>query len=89
MNAAKRPSNPGAVMITARRPASVGRRRSAWPRSAIAVRGRRRAVDGESLRARTPGDLTPVIIDVTDPSSIEAAAQDVAAAVGSMVLPAW
>lgn len=42
----------------------------------------RRAVDGESLRARTPGHLTPVIIDVTDPSSIEAAAQDVAAAVG-------
>lgn len=45
--------------------------------------GVRRAVDGESLRARTPGHLTPVIIDVTDPSSIEAAAQDVAAAVGS------
>jgi NAD(P)-dependent dehydrogenase (short-subunit alcohol dehydrogenase family) len=45
--------------------------------------GVRRTVDGESLRAWAPGQLTPVIIDVTDPTLIEAAARDVAAAVGS------
>ena len=45
--------------------------------------GVRRTVDGESLRASAGGELTPVIIDVTDPTTIENAAREVTAAVGS------
>jgi NAD(P)-dependent dehydrogenase (short-subunit alcohol dehydrogenase family) len=44
--------------------------------------GVRRAEDGEALRAQAPKGLTPVIIDVTDESTISAAAATVAAAVG-------
>jgi NAD(P)-dependent dehydrogenase (short-subunit alcohol dehydrogenase family) len=84
MSAAQRPSDPGAVMITG---ASSGiGRATATALAAAGYRvfaGVRRTVDGESLRAWAPGQLTPVIIDVTDPTLIEAAARDVAAAVGS------
>ena len=45
--------------------------------------GVRRTVDGKSLRASAGGELTPVIIDVTDPTTIENAAREVTAAVGS------
>lgn len=44
--------------------------------------GVRRAEDAEVLRADQPQGLTPVIIDVTDPSTIAAAAATVADAVG-------
>jgi NAD(P)-dependent dehydrogenase (short-subunit alcohol dehydrogenase family) len=84
MNATQRPPDRGAVVITG---ASTGiGRATAIALAAAGYRvfaGVRRAADGESLRARAPGQLTPVIIDVTDAISIEAAAQDVAAAVGS------
>ncbi len=44
--------------------------------------GVRRAEDGEALRAQAPEQLTPVIIDVTDESTISAVASTVADAVG-------
>lgn len=44
--------------------------------------GVRRKVDGKALRAQAPGELTPVIIDVTDEATISAAAATVADAVG-------
>jgi len=77
-------SSPGAVVITG---ASSGIGRA----TALALAGAgyqvfagvRRTVDGETLRAAAGGALLPVIIDVTDSTSIEAAARDVAAAVGS------
>ena len=44
--------------------------------------GVRRSEDGEALRAQAPKDLTPLIIDVTVPSTISAAAATVADTVG-------
>ncbi len=44
--------------------------------------GVRSAKDGEALRAQEPKRLTPVIIDVTDESTISAAATTIASAVG-------
>jgi NAD(P)-dependent dehydrogenase (short-subunit alcohol dehydrogenase family) len=44
--------------------------------------GVRRAPDGERLRGRASGRLSPVIVDVTDEASIDAAARTVGAAVG-------
>ena len=44
--------------------------------------GVRRTADGEALQARTSAKLTPLIIDVTDGRTIDAAAAVVAAAVG-------
>jgi len=44
--------------------------------------GVRREIDGESLKARSTDELTPLIIDVTDDASIKAAAETVGAAVG-------
>jgi NAD(P)-dependent dehydrogenase (short-subunit alcohol dehydrogenase family) len=84
MNAAQRPSDLGAVMITG---ASSGiGRATATALAAAGYRvfaGVRRTVDSESLRAWAHEQLTPMIIDVTNPTLIEAAARDVAAAVGS------
>jgi NAD(P)-dependent dehydrogenase (short-subunit alcohol dehydrogenase family) len=45
--------------------------------------GVRRSADGEALKARAPGDLTPLIIDITDHATVSAAADTVAKAVGS------
>lgn len=46
--------------------------------------GVRRPADGETLRQQQASDqLTPILIDVTDPASIAAAADTVAAAVGA------
>jgi NAD(P)-dependent dehydrogenase (short-subunit alcohol dehydrogenase family) len=44
--------------------------------------GVRRAGDGEALRAKAPGAVTPLILDVTDQSAISAAAAAVAEVVG-------
>jgi NAD(P)-dependent dehydrogenase (short-subunit alcohol dehydrogenase family) len=89
MNAAKRSSDPGAVMITG---ASTGIGRATAIALAAAgyhvFAGVRRTIDGESLRAWVPGGLTPVIIDVTDPISIDAAAEEVTVAVASAGLAA-
>jgi NAD(P)-dependent dehydrogenase (short-subunit alcohol dehydrogenase family) len=77
-------SSPGAVVITG---ASTGiGRATALALDAAGYQvfaGVRRTVDGETLRATAGGALMPVIIDVTDSTSIEAAARDVAAAVRS------
>ena len=45
--------------------------------------GVRREADGETLRALAPGNLTPLILDVTDEAAISAAAATVADAVGN------
>jgi NAD(P)-dependent dehydrogenase (short-subunit alcohol dehydrogenase family) len=74
----------GAVVITG---ASTGiGRATALALAAAGYRvfaGVRRTVDGDSLLELATGRLTPLTIDVTDPLSIEAAAREVAAAVGS------
>lgn len=44
--------------------------------------GVRRVEDGEALRAKAPAVVTPVIIDVTDGSTISAAAATVAEVAG-------
>ncbi len=44
--------------------------------------GVRRAADGESLRQASSGEMTPLLLDVTDAGQIAAAAQDVAEHVG-------
>jgi NAD(P)-dependent dehydrogenase (short-subunit alcohol dehydrogenase family) len=44
--------------------------------------GVRKPADGDALRAQASGRLTPVIIDVTDPASIDAAAGEVARETG-------
>ena len=45
--------------------------------------GVRREADGETLRALAPGNMTPLILDVTDEAAISAAAATVADAVGN------
>jgi NAD(P)-dependent dehydrogenase (short-subunit alcohol dehydrogenase family) len=44
--------------------------------------GVRRAADGEKLAAAATGDLRPLVLDVTDPTTIAAAVKGVEAAVG-------
>jgi NAD(P)-dependent dehydrogenase (short-subunit alcohol dehydrogenase family) len=44
--------------------------------------GVRREIDGEALKARTPREITPLIIDITDEATISAAAKTVAEVVG-------
>ncbi len=48
--------------------------------------GVRRNEDGEALRQQASGRLTPILLDVTDPHSIEAAARSVADALGGRAL---
>ncbi len=45
--------------------------------------GVRRKADGETLKARTAGDLTPLEIEITDAASIATAAKTVSKAVGN------
>jgi NAD(P)-dependent dehydrogenase (short-subunit alcohol dehydrogenase family) len=74
----------GAVVITG---ASTGiGRASALALAAAGYRvfaGVRRTLDGDSLLESATGRLTPVILDVTDPGSIEAAAREIRAVVRS------
>jgi NAD(P)-dependent dehydrogenase (short-subunit alcohol dehydrogenase family) len=74
----------GGVVITG---ASTGiGRASALALAAAGYRvfaGVRRTVDGDYLQASATGLITPVLIDVTDPLSIAAAAREITAAVGS------
>src|SRR5262245_32611420 len=44
--------------------------------------GVRRASDGDALRGEADGSLTPLLLDITDPEMIAAAAEEVSAAVG-------
>ncbi len=45
--------------------------------------GVRNAADGQALRQRAPGGLTPILLDVTDATSITAAAATVSGSVGA------
>jgi len=75
--------NSGAVVITG---ASTGIGRAtalALARSGYHVfAGVRRQADGAALQAQAAGQLTPVLLDVTDQTSITAAVQQITAAVG-------
>ncbi len=76
-------SSPGAVLITG---ASTGIGAAAalrFDRAGFRVfAGVRKPADGEALRAQASARLTPIIIDVTDQASIDAAADEVTGAVG-------
>ena len=78
-----RPGHKGAVLITG---ASTGIGRVTallLAREGFRVfAGVRREADGERLRAAASGGLTPVMLDVTDASSIDAAARGVEGAAG-------
>ncbi len=81
--ATESPSNPGTVLITG---ASTGIGAAAALRLDRAgwrvFAGVRKPADGDALRARASDRLQPVLIDVTDQASIDAAAAEVTRAVG-------
>ncbi len=76
-------SSPGAVLITG---ASTGIGAAAalrLDRAGFRVfAGVRKPADGEALRAQASARLTPIIIDVTDQASIDAAAAEVTQTIG-------
>jgi NAD(P)-dependent dehydrogenase (short-subunit alcohol dehydrogenase family) len=79
-----RPTASGTVVVTG---ASTGIGRATALALADAgysvLAGVRRAADGQALRSSTGGRLTPLILDVTDPAAVAAAAAEASRLVGA------